>query len=372
MDIGLVSTRPTSPSPRALEVEVTGAAALRGEIAAWRSLAARAAEPTPFDDPDVTLGALQHLANGRDVPVLVARRGAELQAVLPLVPARRALGGGEAGLWRPDLLPALPPLVTRDGTADVIEAVLDHLAAQGRRFTRLAFAGLNADGPLAAALDTVATRTGRHLARTAGRGIAALAHDDEAAATAGLARRAILEERLAALGPLRIERGRTPRQVRDAVEVLLTLDAGNASRRRPALIADPGRSAFLRTLSRGLAAAKACRTDVLWAGDRPLAAGLVALRPGAAWLSRLAADPVPAGDAPAEFLALEIARGLGRLRHDLLDMRADAPILTGASMRPTLDLTVESRPGSLAPTGFGVLMGRRLRAMGQGRTIGRA
>ncbi|KAA2235788.1 GNAT family N-acetyltransferase [Salinarimonas soli] len=372
MDIGLVSTRPgIAPAPsRALAVEITTGAALRGQEAAWRSLAARAAEPTPFDDPETMLGALQHLANGRDVPVVVARRGLELQAVIPVLPARHALGG-EARLWRPDLLPPLPPLVTRERTAEVIEAVLDTLGAGGRRFARLSLAGLDADGPLAAALVATASGTGRGLVREEGRGIPVLPHD-AAALPARDARRATLEERLGPLGPLRVERGRTPRQVRDGIEILLTLDAGTASRRRPALIADPGRSAFLRTATRRLAAAKACRADILWAGDRPIAAALVALRPGTAWLCRLAVDPAAGGDDAAEWLALDIARGFGRLRLDLLDMRPDAQTMPGAARRPTLDLVVETRPGGLAPTGFGALVGRRLRGMGRGQSLGRA
>jgi hypothetical protein len=258
--------------------------------------------------------------------------------------------------------------VTDDRTEDVIEAVLDALGAQGRRFARLNLAGIDVDGSLATAFSAVATRTNRHLVTEAGRGIPTLSHDGDADIRA---RQAAIEGRLGALGPLRIERGRTPRQVRDAVEILLTLDAGSASRRRPALIADPGRSAFLRTVTRGLAAAKGCRADVLWAGDRPLAAALVALRPGTAWLCRLAVDPA-GGDDPAEFLALEIARGFARTRIDLLDMRPDAPVVPGAGLRPTLDLSIETRPGSLAPTGFAALMGRRLRAMGHGRPLAHA
>ncbi|HYF56766.1 MAG TPA: GNAT family N-acetyltransferase [Salinarimonas sp.] len=366
MDTGLATIRLAAvSSPRTLPIAValTGADTLRAEIAAWRALAARAAEPGPLRDPDTMLAALQHLPGGRDVPLLVARRGPELQAVIPLAPSGRfGLAARDARPWRPDPLVAVPPLVTADRTGEVLEALLDGLAARDRRFGRLRFEGLDPDGPVAAALAALAQRSGRALVRAPGPGRALLRPDDATGAAQARTRRLGLDPRLAERGPARMERARSPRQIRDAVEILLTLDGMAATRARPALVADPGTASFLRTATRQLAAQRRLRAEVLWLGDRPAAAALVAIGPGVLALWRAAAEPGPLGAAAEEALALSLAAGAARQGLDLVDLRAEAPLLAGAVRRPTLELAVETRPG-LASSGFRAAIGRRVAAL---------
>jgi hypothetical protein len=366
MDTGLPTIRLAAATPapaRPLRTAFTTAADLRLELPAWRALAERAAEPGSLAVPEVTLAALQHLPSGRDVPLLVARRGGDLEAVVPLSPPRFGLMGGDVRPWRPDLLPPLPPLVAGERTGEILEALLDALAAR-RRASRLVLPGLAPEGPVARSLAAVAARTGRALSRNGVRGPVRIAHDGPRAGEAERAeRRAALEARLAAeFGTPRLERARAPRQIRDAVEIVLTLDALSATPARPALVSDPGAASFLRTVTRQLAALRRCRADVLFLGDRPVAASVMALGAGGASLLRLAADAGAHGPDAAELLTLALAGSVNRQGLDLLDLRPEAALPPGAALASRIDLAIETRAASSRP-GFASTIGRRMTAV---------
>jgi hypothetical protein len=333
MDLGHAAFRHGPPVGRDLDVELVPPAALRGEMGAWRALAARAAEPSALNDPEVTLAALQHLPGGRDAMLAVVRGGEGLAAVVPLRRSRAVLSGGELQSWAPDPLPSLPPLVAAERTAEALEALVDGLATGGRRMARLTLTGLAADGPIARALAGIAARSGRRLASAERPGQARSTPDQ-----ALRLRRKDLQRALSRLSP-RFEQARGPREVRDGVEILLALDASGATRQRPALIADPGAASFLRTASRGLAAARRARVEVLRFGDRPVAAALVVAGDGPTAVWRFAADPaVPEA---TELLAVEIALGSGR--GEVVDLGQSAP-LPGATPVALADLSMELRP----------------------------
>ena len=130
------------------------------DIAAWRELAARAAEPNPFHEPAFVLPALRHLPSRR-VQLLVVRDGDEWQGVLPVRRAGRWRGIPAPGLgvWRHPYAFFGAPLVARGAETEVVRLLVEH--ARRRAGGLLALELMPADGPLAAplaaALDGVPT-----------------------------------------------------------------------------------------------------------------------------------------------------------------------------------------------------------------------
>ncbi len=132
-------------------------------VAAWRDLAARAAEPNPVNEPDVLLPAMTHLPRGDAARLLVVRRGREIDACLPVLPTAR---------WRPKVpVPALvswthdyqllgTPLVDGDRTRDTLAALLRAPWRTRRAALLLALDGTGDDGPVARALDEAAEELG--------------------------------------------------------------------------------------------------------------------------------------------------------------------------------------------------------------------
>src|SRR5271167_1614573 len=59
------------------------------DVHAWRDLAARAAEPNPFFEPECVLPAARHLGGPAPALLIVKDRGGEWLACLPVIPALR-------------------------------------------------------------------------------------------------------------------------------------------------------------------------------------------------------------------------------------------------------------------------------------------
>ena len=73
------------------------------QVDAWRRLAARAAEPNPFFEPEFVLPAAARSTDGRGA-LLVLERDGEWLACLPVRPARHPSSGRAAGVAPPLLL----------------------------------------------------------------------------------------------------------------------------------------------------------------------------------------------------------------------------------------------------------------------------
>jgi hypothetical protein len=118
------------------------------------------------------------------------------------------------------------------------------------------------------------------------------------------------------LGPnagFQVEHARTARDVRDAVETFLVLDALSASAgRRAPLVQDPGATSFLRTMTRQLAHGRRCRVEVMRVEGKTVLAAIVLETPGAAWLWSVAA--LPGGERFREPLLAMIAARAQRRR----------------------------------------------------------
>lgn len=222
-----------------LRAELRHPASLREpEVEAWRSLMARALEPSVYADPDFALTMAQHLADGETLAVLLVwqdgARAPILRGALPLrLPARQALAG-RARLWRLPLAGTAEAAIDADHASAVLRTALDHLRGSPLRLVDLLWPDLRPDSALAVALGAAAGGTGRHLA---------------------LAEQAAAPE--VAPAPLTLPAGRTSLErvrdtarLRDAVEHFLVLDARRGA---DSLLADPATATAFRVVTRRFA-----------------------------------------------------------------------------------------------------------------------
>ncbi|MGF3021480.1 hypothetical protein ACQVP2_01450 [Methylobacterium aquaticum] len=218
------------------------------EVEAWRSLMARAIEPSVYADPDYALTMAQHLADGRTLALLLVwqdgRRAPILRGVLPLqLPARQGLAG-RARLWRLPLAGTAEAAIDASHTAPVLRAALDHLRRSPLHLVDLHWPDLRPASGLALALGEAAGSTGRRLTVA-----------DQAEAPAPAPAPLTLPS-----GRTSLERVRDPARLRDAIEHVLVLDA----RRGPdSLLADPAAATAFRVATRRFAHRRQACVDLV-------------------------------------------------------------------------------------------------------------
>jgi CelD/BcsL family acetyltransferase involved in cellulose biosynthesis len=123
------------------------------DLAAWRDLAARAAEPNPFFEPECVLPAARHLGGSQVALVVVTDSDRDWLACMPVIPRVRRwhMRLPVLSAWR-HLYGCLgTPLVTRTG----VEVATERLLAQAFRassFGLVAFPWIGDDGPVLAGL----------------------------------------------------------------------------------------------------------------------------------------------------------------------------------------------------------------------------
>lgn len=345
LSFGTTSVMPLRAPPRSrqlwkaaggYEVELRSAAEAEVEIEAWRALARRAFEPSLFAEPELLLPALKHLPDGRQASLILVWQGTSagrlLRGLLPVMLPRLPLVPGEVRLWRPGSFPVAPALLDRERPEAVLAAVLSFCGSRGSRCARLALPAVLADGALSGALPTAARRTGAAdgfasglLATGVGAG----------------------EPGPRASGPFRVASAGTAAQIRDAVEILLVLDAAGAKARHgSALIQDAGMASFLRTATRRLARRRRCRVELLHAGDEPVAAAILVETVDSFWLWCAATAGAAAADALVASVAARAHRHAKRLVIPA-SLAISAATSAALALAPlTLaDLAVPIRPG---------------------------
>jgi CelD/BcsL family acetyltransferase involved in cellulose biosynthesis len=131
------------------------------DLGAWSDLAARAAEPNPFYEPEALVPAAA-FHGGIDLGMVEA--GGELLAALPLRPARRwrRVPYPALHVWRHDDCYLGSPLIAPEAPAEAIGGLLD---GAGQRL--IAFEWVGTGGPVEAAIQ----------AATAERGITPIAYE---------------------------------------------------------------------------------------------------------------------------------------------------------------------------------------------------
>ncbi len=302
-----------------IEVQVCGVMQAADHVVAWRDLCGRALDRNVYYDPDFALAVIRHL---RDVPrpvfALVRDRAIDgdgaLLGLFPVVMPRLGMGQLELFGWRHDQLTLGTPLVDRARAPEVVKAFLDWIAGQnGAGGVLLPL--VTEDSETAGVIRAVAAATGRAVRRFGDHRRAVLVGGESFDATLLRAmpgkkvkelRR--LRRRLEERGPVAMVHATDPRDVRDATEAFLTLEAsGWKGRNGTAFMQSPGSATFLRSVTRSLAQYGQCRVDLLTVGGQPAAAGIVL---GDATMSlywKTAFDEALASFSPGVQLTLEMS-----------------------------------------------------------------
>lgn len=247
----------------------------------WSDLAARALEPNPFFEPDIALAAAQHLVVFRDAAAILVWQGAEnsparrLMGFLPCLPNNRLFG--------PDALTALAdprifngaPLLDRQQADKVLDAILTRKPARRRG---LILRGIGLDGSFAQALQSATERLGLAVRCERTTGPAPMRRTEPADIAA-------LREALARQGKITLVEASSRSGIRDAVEIVLALEASGArARAGAATLQDTREVGFVRAMTRGLARARQCRTSLLMLGERPIAGAITLGKAQRSWL----------------------------------------------------------------------------------------
>lgn len=123
-------------------------------IASWAVLAARAAEPNPFFEPEFLLPALANLDPGGEVRLLVMRDGAHLTFLSPVVRQRRFKGLPLDTLvgWRHAHCFLGTPLVSADALETAARALLGPAGPRALGASLVALSWAATEGPVVQAL----------------------------------------------------------------------------------------------------------------------------------------------------------------------------------------------------------------------------
>lgn len=248
----------------AYEIELRGALDLDAVAEAWTALARRAIAENPFCEHALLAAAARHLPEGRRLTAILVWKRERLVGVVPATSGRGGFGPRRLAPWRTDLLPSAAPLIDREEAEGVLDALLAFAAA---RDATLSVADVVPGSALADLLAARRLRPG---------GIV------EAPTPASVAPDA-------PRGDLAISTSRGAREIRDAVELFLALDADAAAAAHTiALVQDPGRANVVRTATRRAARERTCRVAIARRGERVVAAAIV-LR-NIVWLTAEAPD----------------------------------------------------------------------------------
>lgn len=296
------------------------------DLARWRELAARAAEPNPFFEPEFVLPAARHLGV-RDAGLLVVRdRARDWVACMPVRPQVRRRGTRLPLLaaWRHLWYASLgTPLVASDGVADATERLVA-LALRSSRHAPVLPGVVLLSGvgegvgealgacTVAAALRGATTRGGPRLALHRARERGALRRKSLAGGTGGAGllsphhrrdlgrKRRRLATELDAPLVLRDEAQRA-----GAIEDLIALEAtGWKARNGTALACLPAHAQFFRELCGGFRTAGRLQVLTYGTGERTVAATCNLLTPEGVFTFRIAHDDALARYSPGLQLVL--------------------------------------------------------------------
>jgi CelD/BcsL family acetyltransferase involved in cellulose biosynthesis len=290
---------------------------------AWRDLANRSLDRNVFYEPDFALAAARHLREAPR-PIFVfawdtARPRGEAGSLLGVFPvAMPALGLGALELfgWRHDQAVLGTPLLDRDRAAEVFEHFLRWLAGATPMAGGILLPMQAEEGATARVIRDVCERSGRTI-RTFGAHDRAVLRGGEGAEA--LLARAMpgkrlkehrrLRRRLEEKGSVAFVSATTPADIRLAAEVFLEVEeAGWKGRDGGAFLHTASGASFLRAATRSLAAAGACRIDMLTLDGMPIAAGIVLGGAGPNLYWKTAFDERFAAYSPGVQLTLDITR----------------------------------------------------------------
>ncbi len=304
---------------------VTDAAGLRPlatvSLSQWRALAERAIEPNGYYLPPWEI-AVNAFASGRTgASALLARSepdgASRLIGLMPVVSMMRAYR-----IPLPALVSAHPygtlctPPLDRDLAHEAATALLQ--AARQAGAHALILRDVSLDGAVMKTLGEALRQEGLHprVLQSQPRACLDASREPEELLRDALGAKKLKElrrqrHRLAEHGPVRFEVAGTREQVAAALEVFLKLEAsGWKGKRGTALIQDDGDAAFVRRAAPALAETRQCEIVTLYAGDTPVAAGIVLRHQDRAFFFKLGIDERFAKFSPGVQLTLDLTRHL--------------------------------------------------------------
>ncbi len=330
----------------------------------WRDLAARALEPNPFVEAEFLMPAAETIAPRR-LTALCIWEGPDRAKLNGLAILRAPFAPfGSAEIWRSEQAPLASLLVDLQGAGAALDALVEWIALNWPSAVALSLPNIAIDGALARALYAMAARRSLRLELSNARLRAGLPCGSGASFAARLDRKrrkewARLRRRLEDCGPLDF----TWSDEAGAVEDFLLLEAaGWKGARGTALIDDPRRGAFARSMLVAFASGARLRIARLSLNGRVIASGVV-LRSGArAYFWKTAFDPAFAQFSPGVQLTLAMSRdletepGLGFTdscadpNHPMIDRiwpartaLADYALATTAGSRPFFPVALAAR-----------------------------
>ncbi|KQU50028.1 hypothetical protein ASG72_18660 [Bosea sp. Leaf344] len=301
---------PVPPASGPLSTELRPLSACAGLRDAWEALASRALEPNLFFEPDFLLAAAQHLIPFGEVCLILVWQGQadaprrRLVGLLPCVPKLRLFAPDELVVLSDRRIAYGAPLIDRAVAQAVIEALLTPRRDWGPTSRGLLLGAIAADSPLVTPALAAAERLGLSASLRPAPPLPLPVGIDLGAARERLERRSSLSVSEA------VSRG----DVRDAMELLLALEASGASGRGgKAALQETREVGFLRAMTRALARQRQCRVALLLLDGKPIAGALLLGRARAAWLYMSAGDDSHADCAPEAVLLAMLRRGGDRL-----------------------------------------------------------
>ena len=276
-------------------------ASLSDCVEVWRRLAAHAAEPNVFYEPEFALAAAPAL--GRDVEAILVWSADVPRRLVGLFPFRVAARRYGIKLpvltgWTHPFAPLGTPLIDRDSAGTVVGSFLGHVATDAPLPKIVLLPLLDDSGPIAQALRATVERSGGAHA-TFGRHRRAVlqpdgdtAHDVEHA----IGQKRVKEfkrrrRRLAETGPVAFEIARSPAAVTAALQDFLALEAkGWKGGAGTAPIQNPELRHFAETAVYTLARHGQAGVARLLVGSRPIACIVTLQSGGGAWCWKVAYD----------------------------------------------------------------------------------
>ncbi len=316
----------------ALEVEWRALAALETIAAEWRELAAQALEPNIFYEPAFALAAAPIF--GRDVGAVLVWSGTRPRKLLGFFPARptaRRYGLKLPVLvgWTHPFAPLGTPLVARDAAEPVIAAWLAHVGTDRTLPGLWLLPLVAADGPFAAALETILRRTGMASADFNRHQRPLLAPPEErtnyVAHALGPRRHRDLRRigrRLAELGAILFTAATEQAAVAEAIEDFFMLEAsGWKGEAGTAAAQDPDVWHFITVALAALAGEGKVAINRIMVDGRAIAAAITLRSGDHAWYWKTAYDEAYARYAPGVFLTAALTE---ELADDATIARADS------------------------------------------------
>ncbi len=273
--------RPDAP----IRIEIRPLQACAGIRDAWTDLASRAIASNLFFEPDFALAAAQHLVAFRDAVAILAWQGEadepqrRLIGFVPCFPRDRLFVPDELIGFSDRRIFDGAPLLDRLRAQAVIEAVLS--LRQGWRLEGhgLVLRQIALEGPLTTAVlraaETLGLSATLQPASRPARSRLAMASSNKAAA---------LSEALARQGKITLLESGSRIKLRDAVEILLAMEASGSRAARRGDAAGHARGRFCARHDARLARTRQCRVALLMLGERPIAGVILLGRGEKRWL----------------------------------------------------------------------------------------